>query len=112
VGVLSAAWVDVVEEKELKWPVIISLPKTCGPAVVRNRFRRMSRSYFTDLSQRDEWALTRKVLWIRLDRRYRLQKRIVLAEWKPLFEKMYTRLQLPHTPKTFRDSSKDTSILS
>jgi RNase P protein component len=96
VGILSAAWVDVVEDHELGEnqgkPVIISLPKTCGSAVLRNKFRRICKGYFSGLSEEEGWASARKALWIRMDRRHRLQKKVIQADWKPQLESLWQKL--------------------
>jgi ribonuclease P protein component len=103
VSAVSASWVDVDADRKLRWPLIVSLPKPCGTAVTRNKFRRLCRSYFSDLSRKEGWNSERKVLWIRLDRRHRLEKKVTLQQWQPVFEKLLGKLPsvaASHSPPT------------
>ena len=91
-GPLAASWVQLSPETEFQSALIVSVPRTCGNAVQRNRFRRIGRGYFLKLSKRDGWKLPEKALWIRVNRRFRFDRKMQSRDWDFQFKKIYDEL--------------------
>ena len=64
---------------------IISVPRNCGTAAYRNRFRRVLKEEL-----KEKWL--EKSLWIRLRKDYRLNHKITQKEWAPKIEKALREL--------------------
>ncbi len=78
VGPLSMVRIEIASQgRRPARNVVITVPSICGNSVKRNRFRRVVREYIS--SQTDGVDV---VLWIRLSAKFRLGKKIVLADWK------------------------------
>jgi ribonuclease P protein component len=67
----------------------ITLPRTVGNAVQRNRFRRIAR---TALPFLDPKLLENDSLWLSLDRRRRLSKKITRKDLLPQFREILRAL--------------------
>jgi ribonuclease P protein component len=65
--------------------IYITLPKPIGNAVRRNRFKRLARSVLPSL---DSTLLEKNSLWISLDRKFRLSRKITRSDWQEIFKKI------------------------
>jgi ribonuclease P protein component len=65
--------------------IYVTLPRATGNAVQRNRFKRLVR---TALPSFDPTLLEKNSLWISLDRKFRLSRKITREDWMPLFERI------------------------
>ena len=80
-GPLVIVPVQVHEAKrEARSKLIISVPRVCGSAVRRNRFRRIARAYIGPKQGR-------KDLWLRLLGQHRLDRCIRTEDWSGIFDK-------------------------
>jgi len=77
--------------------IVLSVPKACGNAVRRNRFRRIVKNFvITEMAggsvpknqnDHDSSKASQKAVWIRLSNRHRLNANIQIADWKASLEK-------------------------
>ena len=88
IGPLLVAAAEIIPErqalKSLNIPLVISVPRSCGNAVRRNRFKRMVKAYAKDQlkTQNAKEAPSKNILWIRLLNKHRLDRKIRLPEWE------------------------------
>lgn len=88
-GSLLFCGVEIQNNKIKEDAIIISIPKSCGNAVLRNRFRRMIKGFLKRKLQHASppWSQD-KGIWIRLTKGFVIPKRVVLADWKADLEKI------------------------
>ncbi len=93
VGPLLVAPVEVIPERRheacKKIPLVISVPRSCGTAVQRNRFKRIVKAVAQEKlktekleAQQEEKAGPKNFIWIRLTNKHRLNRRAQMAEWR------------------------------
>jgi ribonuclease P protein component len=91
----AKTFTSIVEISKTKrvWPdVIVSVPRTAGKAVQRNRLRRVikeqlkpdeHRSVPTNQNDGTQYSSPRKALWIRIKPQIKLPRVIVAKDWLP-----------------------------
>lgn len=82
--------IEIAPEKLAMWKrprAVITVPRTCGTAVQRNRLRRVLRSHLREKGDVGH-------LWIRLLGQHKLEKKILLRDWQPIVERALSKLPL------------------